>query len=385
MHLTDHQEDALDTICAAVQQDQQVIVLKGAAGTGKTTLLGELAQLYPGAAVVAFTNKARKVLQRKGIRRASTIHGAFYRSVLGAGGQWQHIPLAECDEEFEGYDITICDEASMAPAWMVSRMMSDSRVLILVGDGNQLPPVKSPPVFHERPADAELTDVLRHGDKILKLATILRTTHRIPEAAIEHFRHPPKDARPMFVAPFKNTVRSINAACRKAAKRGVAPGVGEPVVATDNFPDVGIYNGDDFTVAGIDWDGRQRGALMTLIDEDGSVRQVMVNMPDLLESANAEAPWDGPHQGIHLNFAYAITAHKAQGSGYPNVAVVEQSRKQWWINTNMGNPPMTQAESDVAIRRWLYTAVTRAEHHLWLCTPESALSVIATAPAAWWR
>ena len=46
----------------------------------------------------------------------------------------------------------------------------------------------------------------------------------------------------------------------------------------------------------------------------------------------------------HFDFAYAITVHKAQGSEWPSVAIVDESS-------------VFRAHS----RNWLYTAITRAE------------------------
>ena len=51
---------------------------------------------------------------------------------------------------------------------------------------------------------------------------------------------------------------------------------------------------------------------------------------------------------LEFTFAYAITTHKAQGSSWPNVLVIEESF------------PFEKEEH----ARWLYTAITRAEEKL---------------------
>src|SRR5262245_20525106 len=94
-----------------------VQTLGGYAGTGKTTVIGELIRRLPDFAVCAFTGKAANVLRRKGVP-ASTIHSTIYRpderTWLDDSGRryvetvWVRRPPEEVD--CSGF---IVDEASM--------------------------------------------------------------------------------------------------------------------------------------------------------------------------------------------------------------------------------------------------------------------------------
>ena len=56
---------------------------------------------------------------------------------------------------------------------------------------------------------------------------------------------------------------------------------------------------------------------------------------------------------LQVKFAYAVTCHKAQGGQWRNVLI------------DMG-ALMPEALSQLDFYRWLYTAITRASHHVYL-------------------
>lgn len=58
-----------------------------------------------------------------------------------------------------------------------------------------------------------------------------------------------------------------------------------------------------------------------------------------------------PHGECHLVQAYAMTAHKCQGSGFPYV-IVPVHESYWWD---------TKTGTGLFSREWLYTAISRAE------------------------
>ena len=82
LQLYPQQQQALDAICEFIESDSQVFILKGYAGTGKTTminaLLGELAKRGKKSTLMAPTGRAAKVLSTKTNRKASTIHRTIY-------------------------------------------------------------------------------------------------------------------------------------------------------------------------------------------------------------------------------------------------------------------------------------------------------------------
>ena len=120
---------------------------------------------------------------------------------------------------------------------------------------------------------------------------------------------------------------------RRLRALGLAPAddvfyPGRPILVTRNDPRTGLSNGDTGVVAR-DEDDRIRVWFPELQDAEGRPRLV----------APARLP---PHESF-----FAVTVHRAQGSEYDEVAVV-----------------LGPAESRVATRELLYTAVTRARRRV---------------------
>ena len=178
----------------------EVLVLKGYAGTGKTSLIPALVQVLPlfnyKFLLMAPTGRAAKVMSGYTKRSAFTIHKIVFKQVADPGsGQLKFTKL----KNYNHNTVFIVDEASMlseddnyGQAGVLSQLMSfvfehPSNKLILIGDTAQLPPVGQEKsvaldkVFIEskfnRPAlGVELTEVMRQqkDSGILINATQLR-------------------------------------------------------------------------------------------------------------------------------------------------------------------------------------------------------------------
>lgn len=181
--------------------DGQCFILRGYAGTGKTTSVGALVRALTSfslrTALIAPTGRAAKVMSNYTGRKALTVHKRIYRkkSTVGTDMSFQLAPnLAE-------RTLFIVDEASMiADEWDARRGSSLLRDLmkfvyngkncavVFVGDTAQLPPVgsiDSPALNPEYMASnfslsvktVELKEVVRQGKKsgILANATMLRS------------------------------------------------------------------------------------------------------------------------------------------------------------------------------------------------------------------
>lgn len=72
-----------------------------------------------------------------------------------------------------------------------------------------------------------------------------------------------------------------------------------------------------------------------------------------------------PNQRSAVETVYAMTVHKSRGSQFASAAVVL-------------SPP----SSRILTRELLYTAVTRAQHHLYIVGTEEAVRAAVTRPAA---
>ena len=182
------------------QLDQQCFILRGYAGTGKTTSVGALVKVMPRfsyrTVLLAPTGRAAKVMSNYTGRKALTIHKKIYRkrSAVGMDMSFQLAPnLAE-------HTLFIVDEASMiADEWNThtgSSFLKDlmefayngkNCAIVFVGDTAQLPPVgsiESPALnkdyisnkFGLQVTAVELKEVVRQEKKsgILANATMLR-------------------------------------------------------------------------------------------------------------------------------------------------------------------------------------------------------------------
>lgn len=200
---TEQQGQAIDELCEFVDNtsNRGIFVLKGFAGTGKTTLVSALVNsLWPvGIKVVllAPTGRAAKVLSFYSKKKALTIHKKIYWVKSNASGG-TYVTL---QENKHSNTIFVVDEASMIPdvsdKGFGGRSLLEDLIefvysgvnckLILLGDTAQLPPVHldvSPALnddllgitFKREVSSLELTEVVRQQNDslILENATNVR-------------------------------------------------------------------------------------------------------------------------------------------------------------------------------------------------------------------
>ncbi|MBN3035810.1 MAG: AAA family ATPase [Bacteroidales bacterium] len=185
--------------------NDSLFLLKGYAGTGKTTLISavirNLARSRWNFVLLAPTGRAAKVLSSYSGQQASTIHKKLYWVSAGEDGEPLPRPAANRNAD----TLFIIDEASMIPGpqtaddagYFSGRNLLDDLMqyvtegrncrLVLVGDTAQLPPVGlevSPAMdekylkarYHVQVFSYELTEVVRqeHDSGILHNATLIR-------------------------------------------------------------------------------------------------------------------------------------------------------------------------------------------------------------------
>ena len=181
--------------------NRSIFILKGYAGTGKTTLISALVKSLPllnkRAILMAPTGRAAKVLSKYSKKFASTIHKKIYWIRTNKSGN----TFIKLKENTHSNTIFIVDEASMiaesSDKGFGNRSLLDDLIkyvymgsdckLILVGDKAQLPPVhlELSPALNEKTLELnynkqvickELTKVIRQSKKslILENATQLR-------------------------------------------------------------------------------------------------------------------------------------------------------------------------------------------------------------------
>ena len=179
---------------------RSAFLLKGYAGTGKTSLVSALIQTLPAlrvnAQLLAPTGRAAKVISSYAGRQAYTIHKKIYMTVTDSTGVVRTVRAVNK----HAYTLFIVDEASMIglePGTSRQSLLEDlidyvydgnHCRLMLIGDSAQLPPVgqRESPALDERYLasafslnifSAELTEVVRQKQLsgILSGATALRS------------------------------------------------------------------------------------------------------------------------------------------------------------------------------------------------------------------
>ncbi len=192
---------ALSGFCLSTKASE-VFLLKGYAGTGKTTLIKTLVKTLPAykrkTMLLAPTGRAAKVMSQYTGRAAYTIHKYIYRPKKDTGGR----ALFNLRENKAANTLYIVDEASMIndvgsdPSLASGSLLRDlldfvrsgvNCKVMLVGDVAQLPPVgsdQSPALdgsylgvhYRHESIEVEMTEVMRQlgESQILKNATDLR-------------------------------------------------------------------------------------------------------------------------------------------------------------------------------------------------------------------
>lgn len=132
---------------------KSVFLLKGSAGTGKTTLLTTLSKFFRQqklpVVLMAPTGRAAKVISKKAKRPARTLHRHIYRAVESVTGIYYRLS----ENEDQPGTVYIVDEASMLGDSEGATLLADllnfvfldrpESILIFSGDEAQLPPVGS--------------------------------------------------------------------------------------------------------------------------------------------------------------------------------------------------------------------------------------------------
>lgn len=210
--LTSSQQSVFDQIKTFIQSDANVFILRGYAGTGKTTMIQTIVEeISKNTTVVlmAPTGRAARVLASKTNHQASTIHRAIYGKAAITAKKCDDIADLEFKYVFpvnlnNEKIVSIIDEASMLCSRTIQQelfqfgtdnLMDDLLTyvrpsfggkLIFVGDPAQLPPVGEPDSnalkreYFEgkglKVMEAELTEVLRQSGEsiILKNAMQIR-------------------------------------------------------------------------------------------------------------------------------------------------------------------------------------------------------------------
>jgi exodeoxyribonuclease-5 len=369
MDLSDEQQAAFDGVRAGLRRGFLTQTVGGYAGTGKTVLVKALADALPGYAVSAFTGKASFVLRQAGVARAKTYHSLIYvpeevptlQRVVLPDGTETLVPgkpriVWHRREELDVGGI-IVDEASMVADSHYRDLASFGLPLVFVGDHGQLEPVGEDAGLMADP-DYTLSTIHRNANEIAHFGAHLRAGRWASE-----WRYHGPCERVRFISPaqlidrMRHTEQAIVAynATRVALNRqyraevlgqtGNEPVAGDRLIVLKNSRALGLFNGQQVTVEEClpPRQLRVRADEGRLLDADCTFEAFNNPKPDFDRRPDAPVP---------LDFAYAITAHKSQGSEWDSGVVVEQYCRRW----------------DHA--RWTYTSATRFKNRVYWTNPK---------------
>ncbi|TAA66863.1 SF1B family DNA helicase RecD2 [Planococcus salinarum] len=372
--------------------NSSVMILTGGPGTGKTTVVRGLVEVYaelhglsldpkdyakkkePFPIILAApTGRAAKRLSESTDLPAMTIH-----RLLGFNGQERE---EETEKEIEG-KLIIIDEMSMVDTWLAHQLLKavpDDAQIIFVGDQDQLPPVGPGQVLRdllesERIPTVELTDIYRQtsGSSIIELAHQMKNgqlpvditaktadrsfikagAEQIPEVVEKVVKsalakgHHIKDIQvlaPMYKGPagidalnklIQQMVNPNPDGKRKELVFGdITYRINDKVLQLINQPESNVFNGDMGEVVAI-----------MKASEKVEKQDVLVVSFDGIEVTYQRSDLN------QLTLAYCCSIHKSQGSEFPTVIM-----------------PVVRGYMKMLRRNLLYTGITRSKDFLILC------------------
>lgn len=386
---------------------QQVFRLFGYAGTGKTTLAKHLAADAGNVLFATFTGKAAHVLRSKGCPGASTIHSLIYQPrdrstyrIDDLKRQLDHLveglaeeaaerraegqdvgqsfidnnenvrrlkaeieaekkacrkPIFELKEEtpLNEADLLVVDECSMVGDEMAQDLMSFGVKILVLGDPAQLPPVRGSGYFTEARPDVLLTEIHRQArdNPIIDLATRIREGLPLEigeygDSRVIHVSDAHKGLytnHDQMLVGTNKTRKAVNREFRRILERDgqPTPVAGDRLVCLRNNHDLGLLNGSLWRVKAAQPPYVQRIHLdIEPADGVGVAMQCVAHEQFFL---GGEPSFYEMKEAESFDFGYALTVHKAQGSQWDSVLILDESAS-------------FREHRD----RWLYTAITRA-------------------------
>jgi exodeoxyribonuclease-5 len=360
---------------------KQSLTLGGYAGTGKTTLIAILRKVIfqqnpkMKVAFAAFTGKATRVLknylkENEVLYKSDsvgTIHSLIYSVIENESHEiigWKR------KEELKA-DLIVVDEASMVDEKIWLDLLSYQVPILAVGDHGQLPPVNGQFNLMEKP-EIKLEEIHRqvaenpiiklsiearkdgqikignYGQGVRKLAKNDSESQEILENYLQSYNQ-----ETLILCGYNNTRIKLNNYIRTLlGYESPLPQAGDRVICLRNKQQKAIFNGMLGTIQTISSKDDNFYEVKILFDDDEQIFEGLAVKKQFGAATTLSFTRESRAltlQAELFDFAYALTVHKAQGSQASRVILFEERFKQM---------------SDLDWRRWLYTAVTRAEDEL---------------------
>lgn len=392
--LSPQQRDAVNAVVKWYRDPNGGLVhrLFGFAGSGKTTLAKHIAELLApegGTQYAAYSGKAANVLQRKGCVGASTIHRLIYKPVSKSRAELRELQdkidfetdpetvarlaqqIADLERELaspsfmlnpdgplRGAPLLILDEVSMVTEQMAADLESFGVPILCLGDPMQLPPIKGEGHYTAVRPDTMLTEIHRSAldSPVTRLATTARTSDDDDYGIDGMDGDSGRSAVPVPLTDFdqilvwKNATRwqVIQKVRKLSGNLGRDPQPGEKILTLANNAEAEVLNGEQFTILSVASFGSVLD--MTVRTESGYERDLKVWRSGFEDQDGEEQAkrrgWSGPIAAA--TYAHALTVHKAQGSQWDRVLVLDESAG------------VARTSGADTAQRWFYTALTRA-------------------------
>jgi exodeoxyribonuclease-5 len=237
--------------------------------------------------------------------------------------------------------LVFVDEVSMVGTRIANDLINTGAKLVVCGDPGQLPPVMDAQFFVD--PHISLQEIHRQAwdSPIIRQAHSIRNTGAYatdgPGFRVLTEMRDDLLAEHDITLCWRNATRIwLNNKRRSMLGFGLILRAGEPVMLLKNDHELKIYNGQIFTLV----NDREPGGDFTIRDDFG--REILIENPtvETIDEHFDNDKYDDAFSPFALG--YAVTCHKAQGSEYRRVLVIDEYRQ-------------TDGR-----RSWLYTAVTRA-------------------------
>lgn len=383
-----------DAICAAAER--KIMILTGGPGTGKTTTLAGILALYRRlnrkTLLAAPTGRAAKRLSELTDCEASTIHRLLEAQISPQTGEMYFVhdetnPL-KCDA-------VIVDEMSMVDVLLMDsllRAIPEKATVILVGDPDQLPSVGAGNLFSDLIRSAmvytiALTDIFRQAQESLIVMNAHAVNHgelpiltardrdfffmkrRTPTAVVQTIAELCAERLPKNMGIDPSEIQVISptrkgetgtVSLNYALQAALNPPT--PMKKEKFFGEMCFREGDRVMQIRNNYDlqwTRDDGMVGTGVfnGDIGIIRKIEPHNDAIyIRFDDREAVYD-TDMLPELELAYAITAHKSQGSEYTAVIFVPYA-----------GAPM------LLTRGVLYTAITRAKNLLILVGNEEVVA-----------
>ena len=369
--LTDKQKECIKKVTELYKNGKEIITIAGPAGSSKTTLVNYIIEsigLKPYEVdFCCYTGKASSVLRQKGIP-AKTIHKTIYNCKRNPRtGKFYFRKKIYLDNLY--CKLLVVDEISMVSNSLLEDLRSFNIPIICLGDPYQLPPILAEPNNLLDEPDILLTEIFRQKENstILDLATQIREKRGIKSNFNDDaVRTVSNEELEVGMLNWADQVLCGTHKCRKAFNDAIRksngidsliPVVGDKIICLHNYWDIfSNYKNEPLVNGTIGIITKIKNINLESFNHYMDVEfRPTWDFEDAYDFRIDLNPFYGEkayknnyamnHPRVSVDYGYAITVHKSQGSQWDKVLVYT---------------PDAFGDKD----KMLYTAVTRASKKL---------------------